>query len=66
MNLFPKKMSSTAGDSSKDDGRKKIFFFNRMEFHLEHDWDLYLIETNSEAAPACNFKQVNVFVLFDN
>ncbi|CAF3053354.1 unnamed protein product [Rotaria sp. Silwood2] len=23
----------------------------------EHDWDTYLIETNSEAAPACNFKQ---------
>ncbi|CAF0921739.1 unnamed protein product [Adineta steineri] len=23
----------------------------------EHDWDSYLIETNSEAAPACNFKQ---------
>jgi hypothetical protein len=59
-------MSSTAGYSSKDDGRKKTFFFNRIEFHLEHDWDSYLIETNSEAAPACNFKQVNAFVLFDN
>ncbi|CAF0839712.1 unnamed protein product, partial [Rotaria sordida] len=42
MNLSQRKMSLTPDDSSRDE---------------EHDWDTYLIETNSEAAPACNFKQ---------
>ncbi|CAF4026788.1 unnamed protein product [Rotaria sp. Silwood2] len=51
----PTKMSnnSTPGDSPKEE---------------EHDWVSYLIETNSEAAPASNFKQalippVNEFIV---
>ncbi|CAF1020071.1 unnamed protein product [Rotaria sordida] len=43
----PTKMNtySTPDDSPRED---------------EHDWDSYLIETNSEAAPANNFKQASI------
>lgn len=66
MNVSPIKMSLTLENSYKNEGNKSqryVFFlvpFIFFNFNLEHNWDAYLIETNSEAAPACNFKQVNI------
>ncbi len=57
----PTKMSinSASDDSPKEDGKENLLIINLSNLkYLEHDWDSYLIETNSEAAPAVNFKQV--------
>jgi hypothetical protein len=53
---------SSPDDSPRDDGKEDLLPIHLSHFkHLEHDWDSYLIETNSEAAPAANFRQVKAF-----
>jgi len=62
---------SSIDDSPKEDGKNELLF--RCLLHLalslslslsfslrlEHDWYSYLQETNSEPAPASNFRQVS-------
>jgi hypothetical protein len=57
---------SSPDDSPKEDGTEDLLLINLSNLeHLEHDWDSYLIETNSEAAPAANFRQVKILVLLN-
>jgi hypothetical protein len=52
-------INSASDDSPKEDGKENLLIINLSNLkYLEHDWDSYLIETNSEPAPAANFKQV--------
>jgi hypothetical protein len=66
MTLSLKKMSVTSEDPPKVQGIYNRFVSLRFtfNFNLEHDWESYLIETNSQAAPACNFKQVRIVDFF--
>jgi hypothetical protein len=57
----PTKMStnSSTDDSPKEDGKEDLLLISLSNLlNVEHDWESYLIETNSEAAPASNFRQV--------
>lgn len=54
---------SSPDDSSREEGKQMDRQRERdssdtFVFSLEFDWDSYLEETNSEAAPAANFRQV--------
>ena len=57
----PLKMATD--ESSRDEGKREdltsVIWFECHLVHLELDWNTYLVDTQSEAAPACNFKQVS-------
>lgn len=53
-----KKLSRFSKIPSQIEGKYQARFLSNSIPSVEHDWEAYLIETDSEAAPAGNFKQV--------
>lgn len=70
MNMLPRSSSrtmssssSSSDDSSQADGKRYQYSSINLSnlTCLEHDWEVYLKQTNSEAAPANCFRQVNKY-----